>query len=79
MTDPRKFAGVASQCRKDNSRLVQYLGNMADEGFFSTCCPRHIEVPSLNCEVWYYPPEDKLVVWDVLPDPETQHLLGVGQ
>jgi hypothetical protein len=34
MTDPRKFAGVASQYRKDESCLVQYLLNMADEEFF---------------------------------------------
>jgi hypothetical protein len=34
MTDRRKFAGVASQFRKDKSRLVQYLVNMADEAFF---------------------------------------------
>jgi hypothetical protein len=32
MTEPRKYAGVASQCRKDKSCLVQYLGNMAVRG-----------------------------------------------
>jgi hypothetical protein len=79
MIDPRKFAGVASQCRKDNSSLVQYVGNMADEAFFWTCCPRHIEVTSLNCEACHYPYGEKLVVCAVLPDLERQHLVGVGQ
>jgi hypothetical protein len=34
MADPRKFAGVASQFRKDKSRLMQYVGNMVEEAFF---------------------------------------------
>jgi hypothetical protein len=34
MTDPRMFAGIASQCRKDKSRLMQYLWKMVDEAFY---------------------------------------------
>jgi hypothetical protein len=49
MTDPPKFAGVASQCRKDKSRFVQYLVNMADES----------EVWADESEVW----ADESEVW----------------
>jgi hypothetical protein len=59
--------------------LVQYLGNMADEAFCWTCCPRHIGATSLNCEDWDHPCQGKLVVCAVLLDPETQHLPGVEQ
>jgi hypothetical protein len=33
MSDPGKFAGVASQYQKDKSHLVQYLPNIADGPF----------------------------------------------
>jgi hypothetical protein len=34
MTDPGKFAGVASRFQKDKSHSVQYLANMVDGASF---------------------------------------------
>jgi hypothetical protein len=34
MSDPGKFAVIASQCQKDNTDLVQYLANMVDGASF---------------------------------------------